>query len=204
MEDLDKEEDKEYQAKKLSLYSASVSAWFTTRFERDKQLLGLSVTCIGLLVTLLRIVGASSYLQLWLFIGSLFFFLITVISIICIFDQNAVHIEEVLKGDEQENKVLKKLDKIAAISFVVAMILIIMIGINYSLLNLSKQEKNMSKEQPNNSQRKINHDSVNGFVKLIPQQKTPTNSNTGSNSTSASLTAGENEAGNNTTSTKAD
>lgn len=205
-ENLDREKYKEYQAQKLSWYSASVSAWFTTRFERDKQLLGLSATSIGLLVTLLRTVGASSYLQLRLFILSLSFFLITVILILYIFGENAVHIEEVLKGNEQPSITLKCLDRIAAISFVVAIVFFIIIGIDYSLLNLSKQEKNMIKDQQISIQRTFNNDSVNGFAKLKPQppQKTPTTSQTENNSTSASPSSAENTTDNNTNSSKAD
>jgi nucleoid-associated protein YejK len=66
MESSDKED---YEAKQKAFYSAMIAAWLNTRLERDKQLLGLSVTAIGLLVTLLRTVGVSSLLQiiLWLF-----------------------------------------------------------------------------------------------------------------------------------------
>ncbi|MGV2389941.1 MAG UNVERIFIED_CONTAM: hypothetical protein LVR29_21790 [Microcystis novacekii LVE1205-3] len=81
MESSDKED---YEAKQKVFYSAMITAWLNTRLERDKQLLGLSVTAIGLLVTLLRTVGVSSLLQIILFGVALFAFLITVVSVIYI------------------------------------------------------------------------------------------------------------------------
>ncbi len=93
MESSDKED---YKAKEKAFYSAMISAWLTTRLERDKQLLGLSVTAIGLLVTLLRTVGVSIPLQIILFGLALFAFLITVVLVIYILGENSTHIEKIL------------------------------------------------------------------------------------------------------------
>ena len=115
MKSVDKEE---YEAKDKAFYSAMLSAWLNTKLERDKQLLGLSVTAIGLLVTLLRTVGASSFSQVILFGLALFAFLITVISAIHILDKNATHIEEMLSDSEEQSIALMVLDKVVEISFV--------------------------------------------------------------------------------------
>ncbi|MBD2621279.1 hypothetical protein H6G48_06155 [Microcystis flos-aquae FACHB-1344] len=93
MESSDKED---YEAKEKAFYSAMIAAWLTTRLERDKQLLGLSVTAIGLLVTLLRTVGVSIPLQIILFGLALFAFLITVVLVIYILGENSTHIEKIL------------------------------------------------------------------------------------------------------------
>ena len=129
MESSDKED---YKAKEKAFYSAMISAWLTTRLERDKQLLGLSVTAIGLLVTLLRTVGVSSPLQIILFGLALFAFLITVVLVIYILGENSTHIEKILEveGSEIESRKLMCLDKTAGISFVVGMVLIVIIGMD--------------------------------------------------------------------------
>ncbi len=127
MESSDKED---YKAKEKAFYSAMISAWLTTRLERDKQLLGLSVTAIGLLVTLLRTVGVSSPLQIILFGLALFAFLITVVLVIYILGENSTHIEKILGGSEIESRKLMCLDKTAGISFVVGMVLIVIIGMD--------------------------------------------------------------------------
>lgn len=154
-----------------------ISAWINSKMERDKQLLGLSASGIGLLVTLLRTVGASNKLQIVCFCLALICFLITVILVICILDQNSKHIEEILNNSKtQESKVLQYLDHIAAISFVVAMVSIIIIGFSISLSNLSEKENTMSKEQQNNNQAKftktendVSEFSLNGIANLRPQ-----------------------------------
>jgi hypothetical protein len=127
MESSDKED---YEAKEKAFYSAMIGAWLNTRLERDKQLLGLSVTAIGLLVTLLRTVGVSSLLQIILFGLALFAFLITVVLVIYILGENSTHIEKILGGSEIESRKLMCLDKTAGISFVVGMVLIVIIGMD--------------------------------------------------------------------------
>ena len=128
MESSDKED---YEAKEKAFYSAMIGAWLNTRLERDKQLLGLSVTAIGLLVTLLRTVGVSSLLQIILFVLALFAFLITVVSVIYILDENSTHIKKILlEGSEIESRKLMCLDTTAGISFVVGMVLIVIIGMD--------------------------------------------------------------------------
>ncbi|PKF49010.1 hypothetical protein AT251_22010 [Enterovibrio nigricans] len=78
--------------KEVEFYAATVGAWLNTKFELDKSLLTLSTGAIGLLVTLLTTVGASSvegwYCILWryylfLFVLSQFFlFLNAMLSIL--------------------------------------------------------------------------------------------------------------------------
>lgn len=170
-------QQKEYIEKEKAFYSAMVSAWINTRIEKDKQLLTLSVTAIGVLVTLLRTLGVSNFTQLLLFSFALLSFLITVISIICILDRNALHIEKILKENQTQDKWLEFLDKIAAISFVFGIILVVIIGISSTRLNLSEKQVTMSQEQHRNKQHQQWEEkhSMTGVSKLRPQPpKTPT------------------------------
>jgi uncharacterized membrane protein YiaA len=197
MESLNKED---YEAKDKAFYGAMISAWLNTRLERDKQLLGLSVTAIGLLVTLLRTVGVSNLTQRTLFVFALIAFLVTVISVISILGENAAHIEKMLSGSETESNSLTRLDKVAGISFVVGMVLIFIIGIDSAVINLNEKAKSMSQEKSSDThcQPSQNNDSWNGVAKLRPQPpKAPqTSPNTTPNASNPSTTSGGNGSSN--------
>lgn len=190
----------DYEAKEKAFYSAMISAWFNTKLERDKQLLGLSVTAIGLLVTLLRTVGVTNFLQIIFFGFALFAFLITVISVIWILDKNSTHIERVLSGSETESKILMLLDKIAGISFVMGMVLIVIIGLHSAAINLSEKEISMSQEKSSHTHRLpiTENNSWNGASNLRPQPPKPTqaNPNTTPNMSNPSAVSGGNASSN--------
>ena len=175
MESSDKED---YEAKEKAFYNAMISAWLNTRLERDKQLLGLSVTAIGLLVTLLRTVGVSNCLQIVFFCLALSAFLITVISVIYILGENSTHNEKVLENSETESKTLTRLDKAAGISFILGMVLIVIIGIHSAVINLSEKGTSMSQGKSSDTQRQSVEvkESWSGVAKLRPQP--PRNSQT--------------------------
>ena len=167
----------EYDAKDKAYYSAALSAWFTTKLERDKQLLSLSVTAIGLLVTLLKIGGVSTIRQAVLFGIAIFLFLITAITIILIFDRNAIHIEQILSQSEDQDKILGILDKVSAFSFIFAVLFTLIIGIDSAIHSLHKPEITMNQDYSNRMKNypayHRGNDSVNGASKLrilqVPQ-----------------------------------
>lgn len=194
MENSDKED---YEAKEKAFYTAMISAWLNTRLERDKQLLGLSVTAIGLLVTLLRTTGVSNLSQIILYGFTLFAFLITVVSVIYILGENSTHIEKMLDSSETESITLMYLDKVAGISFVVGMVLIVIIGMHSAMINLSEKETIMSQDKSPDThcQPGTNNDkSWNGIAKLRPQppKTSPTTPNTAPSATNPSATSGGN------------
>jgi hypothetical protein len=189
MESLDEDD---YKAKSKLFYSAMISAWLNTRLERDKQLLGLSATSIGLLVTLLRTVGVSSRLQIVFFALALFAFLTTLISVVYILGENSTHIENLLAGSETKRKSLTVLDTVAGISFIMGIMLVITIGIHSAVVNLNDKGIAMSQEQIRNIRiERVQNDSLNGADKLRPQppkapQPSPNNPSSGGSDTSAS------------------
>src|SRR4028119_718183 len=103
----------DYEAKNKIFYGTMISASLTTQIERDKQLLTLSSSAIGLLVTLLRTVGVSNLLQVVFFGIALIAFLVTVISVLDILSKNATYIDEMLDGCRTESKYLIFLDRVA-------------------------------------------------------------------------------------------
>lgn len=193
-----RKEVEEYEQKEVIFYSAMLNAWLNTRLERDKQLLGLSVTAIGLLVTLLRIVGVSSLLQFTFFSLALVAFLITVATIINILDKNSTHIENILNGSEDERETLKNLDKRAGISFIVGMVLIVIIGIHSAIIHLNQTRISMNQEIPSDKNPELVNDSWDGVAKLRPkppkavQEEFNTSSNPSNSSTSSDDTESNN------------
>lgn len=162
----------DYEAKDRAFYSAMISAWLNTKLERDKQLLTLSTSAIGLLVTLLRTVGVSNFSQILLFGAALIAFLFTVISVIWILGKNANHIEQMLNGSETESRHLAFLDRVATISFIMGMVMVVIIGMYSAKISLIEKGTNMNQDNIVNTHResvKTNNDSWNGVHKLRPQ-----------------------------------
>ena len=87
--------------KEVEFYAANVEAWFNTRIEHDKSLLTLSAGGIGLLITLLTTVGASSIQILLLYGFAILFFLVCIISVLIIFKRNSDHLVNVVQGKEE-------------------------------------------------------------------------------------------------------
>lgn len=191
----------DYEAKDRAFYSAMISAWLNTKLERDKQLLTLSTSVIGLLVTLLRTVGVSNFSQRLLFGAALIAFLFTVISVILILGKNANHIEKTLDGSETENRHLAFLDQFATITFIIGMIMVVIIGMCSAKISLIEKGTNMNQDNIGNTHResvKTNNDSWNGVNKLRPQppKAVETNSTTTPNASNPSASSGGSGSGN--------
>jgi hypothetical protein len=189
--------NEDYEAKDRLFYSAMINAWLHTKIERDKQLLTLSSSAIGLLVTLLRTVGVSSWLQIALFSVTLFAFLVTVISILIILGKNATRIQETLNGSETRNRALALLDEVATISFIMGMIMVVIIGIYSATTSLSEKGTNMNKDNIGNTPRHSvgtnRRDSWNDVHKLRPQppKVSETNSATPPKASNPSASSGD-------------
>jgi uncharacterized membrane protein YqhA len=191
----------DYEAKDRAFYSAMISAWLNTKLERDKQLLTLSTSAIGVLVTLLRTVGVSNFSQILLFGAALIAFLFTVISVILILGKNANHIEKMLDGSETENRHLAFLDRFATITFIMGMVMVVIIGMYSATISLLEKGTNMNQDNIGNTHResvKTNNDSWNGVHKLRPQppKAVETNSTTTPNASNPSASSGGSGSGN--------
>jgi hypothetical protein len=189
--------NEDYEAKDRLFYSAMINAWLQTKIERDKQLLTLSSSAIGLLVTLLRTGGVSSWLQIALFSAALFAFLVTVISILIILGKNATRIQEALNGSETRNRALALLDEVATISFIMGMIMVVIIGIYSATSSLGEKGTNMNKDNIGNISRHSvgtnRRDSWNDVHKLRPQppKVSETNSATPPKASNPSASSGD-------------
>jgi len=159
--------DEQNQNQETAFYTASVEAWFNTRIEHDKSLLTLSAGGIGLLITLLTTVGASSFLALLLYVFAILSFLVCIVSILVIFKENSNHLTEVIKRKEEENALLQFLDKTAFWSFIIAILSgILATSIEIHIL-YSKMEANMCDTKKERDLESLN-ESFNGVAKLRP------------------------------------
>lgn len=116
--------------KEVAFYAASVEAWYSTSLEHDKSIFALSGGGIGLLITLLTTIGASSITTLWLYGASITCFVACLVMLLVIFRRNRQHIVEVLGCETVvDDPVLKRLDLGVMCTFGVAVIFTAIVGI---------------------------------------------------------------------------
>ncbi len=157
--------------KEIEFYAATVGAWLSTKFELDKSLLTLSTGAIGLLVTLLTSIGATSVEGLVLYFTALLSFLVCVVSILLVFKRNAKHLEDIVSETQSSDPLLKSLDTSAAISFVFGVILTLIIGGTAAINQFIQKEIKMSKTENKTIHNVAVGDSINGLEALRPASK---------------------------------
>jgi len=127
---LKEELKEELEGKTIAYYSGLLAAWTQTRMEKDKALITLSAFAIGLLVTLLTTtVGVRSILELVFFAVAVGSFLITILSILKIYQLNSEYLEEAIRGSSEKDPRLGKYDKLSSRSFITGLISVILIAV---------------------------------------------------------------------------
>ncbi len=154
--------------KEVAFYAATVGAWLNTKFELDKSLLTLSTGAIGLLVTLLTTIGATSVEALVLYFFALLAFLTCLVSILFIFKRNSKHLENIFKEKETSDPLLKLLDTTAALSFLFGVVLTLIIGGATAINEFIQKEIKMTKPDNKTIHRVAVGDSINGLEALRP------------------------------------
>ena len=108
-------------------HGASYAAWFNTALEKDKSILTLSASGIGLLVTLSS--SLSSTTDAILYVAALLSFLSSLAIVLFIFSANKKLIEKTLADDNGDGK-LKFLDSAALLSFGLGVLFSAVIGVS--------------------------------------------------------------------------
>lgn len=133
MSDKDAEIQHDYD---LVVYSSKVQAWVTTKFEKDKHLLSLSVAGIGLLVTLATAVGIDDIKTAIIYVIAVTCFLVCTIVILTIFDKNSDYLLASINSHESvESPDLDMLDSLANKSFITGIIFTLLVGLFSSIDN---------------------------------------------------------------------
>ena len=161
--------------KHVEYYSATVTAWYNTQLEHDKNLLTLSAGGIGLLISLLSTVGVPSAEGLVLYVVALCCFVTCLGSVLAIFKQNGKYVEIVLSGEAPPNNpVLPRLDSLAIYSFAAGVIFSVVIGVSAAITSYSKLEKEkiMATENKSSSGKTIAQESFDRAANLRPAPET--------------------------------
>ena len=176
-------EEDSYKKKDIAFYSATVNAWYTTKFEKDKHLLSLSTAGVALLVTLATTVGALTLCTVAMYFLAVFSFLVCILTVLSIFSRNADHLQRLIKEDEKKDPVLGLLDKSASTSFVFGIIFTLLVGLFSGIQNFKGQEAGMDKDSENTSTVR-EEKSVNGAADMRPSKPNSQSTNNGQNSQS--------------------
>lgn len=112
---------------KMAHYSASVSAWFGTKMEKDKSLLTLASAGIGILVS----IGATSRTERVCYVFAISFFLITVFCTLIVFELNAKLIENLIREETMDRlgKIAQRIDHGMMLSFLFGVIAFAVLGV---------------------------------------------------------------------------
>jgi len=200
---------KELEGKNIAYYQTLLASWIHTRMERDKAVITLSAAAIGLLVTILTAFGLSDIWQRILVILAFVGFVGAIWIGLRIYELNADHLVESLKGGNGKSLKLERFDKWSKRFFCAGLISMILLGLVTALNNeggvMSDKDKNSSQKQPikesvGGVQKLSPKDleigkSLSGIGNLSPQnlQSTDSSQNNSANNSSAKDNAGKGE-----------
>lgn len=135
------DENEKNNMKEIEYYSQIVSAWVTTKLEKDKSILTISAAGLGLLVTLISTLGINNFTEMILYICTIFFFMIAIVTMILIFERNSHRLENQVNGNDAQDYILSILDYLGVISFSIAIFFTFIIGISVSLHSLPRNKE---------------------------------------------------------------
>jgi hypothetical protein len=108
---------------KAAYYQALVNAWFTTRMEKDKQLLTLSSAGVGLIITFQS--KLNTYLEFFLWLLTGFCFLTSIFLLLWILRKNSDLIEHTINNNDsiKLEKRVSLMDTLVSVSFYLGVVL---------------------------------------------------------------------------------
>ena len=115
-------QDAQFSQKEVAYYGALVSAWVTSKMERDKHLIAFAGGGLGLLLALLTLGGPRSATELALYGLAAIAFLATILSGCSILTNNPAHLKQVARGSDAPDTRLERLDRILVWSFVLGIL----------------------------------------------------------------------------------
>lgn len=157
---------KELEGKNVAYYQTLLSSWIHTRMERDKAVITLSAAAIGLLVTILTAFGINGIWQRILVILAFVGFVGAIWVGLRIYELNADHLVESLKGGSGKSPKLERFDKWSKRFFCIGLISMILLGL---VTALSNEGGTMSNKDKNSSQKQPIKESIEGVQKLSPK-----------------------------------
>lgn len=117
--------------KKAEFYGQAVGAWLTTSFELDRSLLTLSTLGLGFHLVLIEKYGIASGWQYAFVLLAAISFVTCVVSVLLAFRANKAYLEKVAACEAPDSDpALSALDALSMMSFFVALLFSLLLGIN--------------------------------------------------------------------------
>lgn len=149
-EKVQKQKDLEQDAfynKDVEYFSHLVNSWITTNMEKDKAILTLSTAGLGVLITFFNNISPNYDFALLFYILSLICFVISIISGLWIFSENANYCEAVISEKTPNNEnLIGKLDNFLIYSFIIGLICAIILSFILIFSKELKEKSNISTE----------------------------------------------------------
>ncbi len=128
-------------AKYIEFNSQAYASFYSTKLEKDKSILTLSVAGLGFLITFTNFAATLDAFTYMVFILAALAYLFCVFNVITIFEKNALYIIEVTTESDKSSNLevqLRKHDKRAIYSFYFGILLSFVLGISTSVQSLLK------------------------------------------------------------------
>lgn len=165
-------ERREFEGKNVAHYSVLLQAWIDTKMERDRTIVTLSSAGVGLIVTILTMVGTKRCWEIGLYGCAVAGFLMAIAASLLIFHRNSAHIEQAIGGSSEKDVQLEKYDSIQMASFVSGVALLAIVGVGSAFHNLNEESSMNDKAKSAATQTRgiLTGDSVNGIGALAPRE----------------------------------
>ncbi len=148
---LEETEDVALQTKfRVEFNSQSYYSFYSTKLEKDKSILTLSVAGLGFLVTFINFTSIFKPYEFIFFLIAAVCFMVCILNVVKIFDKNAEYIVLLTTdagGIEEKEAELKKLDKWAIKSFYLGIVMAFALGACTAMSNSNKEVGNVGKQK---------------------------------------------------------
>ena len=165
MNDNTTDTNNEKSQKKVAYYSALVNAWIQTKMEVDKTLIIISSAGIGFLITIISKLDINNVTELIIYLSAFVSFFIVIITCVEVFRKNAVYIKNIIDEKDDNHKSLDTYSFVAKLFFTLALIFILILGINIGVKQLKKGGMEMEEKKG----KLVTNEGLGGLHKLKPE-----------------------------------
>ena len=165
MNDNTTDTNNEKSQKKVAYYSALVNAWIQTKMEVDKTLIIISSAGIGFLITIISKLDINNVTELIIYLSAFISFFIVIITCVEVFRKNAVYIKNIIDEKDDNHKRLDTYSFVAKLFFTLALIFILILGINIGVKQLKKGGMEMEEKKG----KLVTNEGLGGLHKLKPE-----------------------------------
>lgn len=137
----------EKSRKRVAYYSVLVDAWVQSRMEVDKTLIIISSAGIGFLLTIISKLGINNVIEFIIYLFAFISFFIVIITCIVVFTKNTIYIKKIIKEGKDDHRSLDICSWVAKSFFILALISVLILGINIGIIQLRKGGAEMEEKE---------------------------------------------------------